>query len=194
MIVVGRSERGGRGGGSGREPIDGDVDHEVHAPGMKGCRKSFQVVGRAKLRIQLSRIDCPVALKYVSLALQTPDFSQYGMLVETHMIGVTVRCAPLDIERSRTYPHSIESHPLDIVELGNKGLPRPTAVDSVGGVAWRGVCRRGEAIRDDPIGGAWLSATILPGERLTGRWSGNANRSLLQRKRRREVRVRGEEL
>jgi hypothetical protein len=52
------------------------------------------------------------------------------------VIGFTIGNSTLNVLDNRGYHDSIESHPLDIIELVDCALPCPSTIETCCGVAW----------------------------------------------------------
>jgi len=97
---------------NGDNVLDHDVQHEQHSTRMQSAGEFFQVVGSPEVRVQFVEMLLPVT-----------------------MICSAIWRAALDLRGDRRYPHRVEPHALDVVQVIRNTLVAAAAVRLVRGVA-----------------------------------------------------------
>lgn len=136
-----------------------DVDHEVHSLGMKSGSKRLEVVGCAKLVVEVCALGAVSELKArttYSLGSKSSTRGRPNSSAQSRMnqaqTNLSKTSGTADVLNNRTDPDSVEAHTLYIVELVLDTLPCSTAVLFVVGRArGRGSIGESESVRDDLV-------------------------------------------
>src|SRR5271170_3854742 len=92
--------------------IDYYVNHEIHSASMEGARECLEVVGSAKIRVELIKTLLPITMD--------------GFAFD-RIFG--------QIESNRGDPNRCKAHALDIVKVVDDTLPRASTVYPVSSIA-----------------------------------------------------------